>query len=312
MDVFLTLARPFMYIMSKGAGLVLRLFGTRQSTEGGVHSPEELKLVVTASSRVGMLPAVQEDMIHRALELADVTVREIMVPRPDIFSLPADMPLEEAMGRVVEEQHSRIPVYDPKQGPEHIIGVLYSKDIARLMHQKLTRARAGGLAVVSMQVRNLMRDVLVVPETKPLTDLLMEFKNRRRHLAVVVDEFGSTSGVVTVEDVLEQVVGEIEDEFDEAESAPIRLGTGTMLLDAAENLLDLETQHNVSLPRDEGFETLAGFMMSRMQRIPRQGDSFEYENHRYTVTAMEGNRVAQVKLEEIDRRKTQRVEASNF
>ena len=312
MDVFLTLARPFMYVMNKGAGLVLRLFGTRQSKEGGVHSPEELKLVVTASSRVGMLPQVQEDMIHRALELADVTVREIMVPRPDIFSLPADMPLEEAMGRVVQEQHSRIPVYDPKQGPEHIIGVLYSKDISRLMHQKLTRARAGGLAVVNMQVRNLMRDVLVVPETKTLTDLLLEFKNRRRHLAVVVDEFGSTSGVVTVEDVLEQVVGEIEDEFDEAESAPIRLGTGTMLLDAAENLLDLETQHNVSLPRDEGFETLAGFMMSRMQRIPRQGDSFEYENHRFTVTAMEGNRVAQVKLEEIDRRKTHRAEASNF
>jgi CBS domain containing-hemolysin-like protein len=251
-------------------------------------------------------------MIHRALELGDVTVREIMVPRPDIFSLPADMPLEDAMGRVVEEQHSRIPVYDPVQGPEHIIGVLYSKDISRLMHQKLTRARAGGLAVVNMQIRNLMRDVLVVPETKPLTDLLMEFKNRRRHLAVVVDEFGSTSGVVTVEDVLEQVVGEIEDEFDEAVSAPIQLGTGTMLLDAAENLLDLETQHNVPLPRDEGFETLAGFVMSRLQRIPRQGDSFEYENHRFTVTAMEGNRVAQVKLEEIDRRKQERVEATKL
>jgi magnesium and cobalt exporter, CNNM family len=158
----------------------------------------------------------------------------------------------------------------------------------------------------------LMRDVLVVPETKPLTDLLMEFKNRRRHLAVVVDEFGSTSGVVTVEDVLEQVVGEIEDEFDEAVSAPISLGTGTMLLDAAENLLDLETQHNVALPRDEGFETLAGFVMSRLQRIPRQGDTFEYENHRFTVTAMEGNRVAQVKLEEIDRRKQERVEATRL
>src|SRR5947209_8743517 len=251
-------------------------------------------------------------MVHRALGLGDVTVREIMVPRPDIFSLPADMPLEDAMGRVVEEQHSRIPVYDPVQGPEHIIRVLDSKDFARLMHPKLTRARAGGLAVVNMQVRNLMRDVLVVPETKPLTDLLMEFKNRRRHLAVVVDEFGSTSGVVTVEDVLEQVVGEIEDEFDEAVAAPIQLGRGSMLLDAAENLLDLETQRNVSLPRDEGFETLAGFVISRLQRIPRQGDTFEYENHRFTVTAMEGNRVAQVKLEEIDRRKSQRVEASNF
>jgi CBS domain containing-hemolysin-like protein len=312
MDVFLKLSKPFLRAMNAGSSVVLRIFGSRQIKEGGVHSPDELKLVVTASSRVGLLPALQEDMIHRALELANVTVREIMVPRPDIFSLPADMPLEEAIGRVVEEQHSRIPVYDPKQGPEHIIGVLYSKDISRLMHQKLTRARAGGLAVVTMQVRNLMRDVLVVPETKPLTDLLTEFKHRRRHLAVVVDEFGSTSGVVTVEDVLEQVVGEIEDEFDVAESAPIRLGSGTMLLDGAENLLDLETQHNVSLPRDEGFETLAGFVISRLQRIPRQGDSFEYENHRFTVTAMEGNRVAQVKLEEIDRRKSQRVEASNF
>ena len=309
MDVFLTLARPFMYVMSKGANLVLKVFGTPNASERGVHSPEELKMVVTASSRVGLLPEIQEDMIHRALELGDVTVREIMVPRPDIFSLPADMPLEEAMGRVVEEQHSRVPVYDPKQGPEHIVGVLYSKDISRLMHQKLTRARAGGLAVVNMQVRHLMRDVLVVPETKVVTDLLIEFKNRRRHLAVVVDEFGSTSGVVTVEDVLEQVVGEIEDEFDEAVAEPIQLGTGTMLVDAAENLLDLETQHNVSLPRDQGFETLAGFVMARLQRIPRQGDNFEYENHRFTVTAMEGNRVAQVKLENIERRKQERMEA---
>src|SRR5205814_9883999 len=141
----------------------------------------------------------------------------------------------------------------------------------------LRKAGAAPPPYSAVQVRHIMRDVLVVPETKPLTDLLMEFKNRRRHLAVVVDEFGSTSGVVTVEDVLEQVVGEIEDEFDVAESAPIRLGSGTMLLDAAENLLDLETQHNVSLPRDEGFETLAGFVISRLQRIQRQGDSFQYQ-----------------------------------
>ena len=140
-----------------------------------------------------------------------------MVPRPDIFSLPGDMPLEEAVARVVEEQHSRVPVYDAARGPEAIIGVLYSKDLMRWMQFRLSARRRPTVpprAQPISLVRHIMRDVLVVPETKPLPDLLAEFKHRRRHLAVVVDEFGSTAGVVSVEDVLEQLVGEIEDEFD--------------------------------------------------------------------------------------------------
>jgi putative hemolysin len=298
MDVFMTLVRPALYVMSNAANFVLKAFGSRQMREGGVHSPEELKLIVTASSRVGLLPSLQEDIIHRALELSNLTVREIMVPRTRMFALPATMPLDEAMTRVVEEQHSRVPVYDPQLGPENIVGLLYSKDLSRFMHMKLT-APSSSTSTQRLTVSNVMRDVLVVPETKPVVDLLEEFKKRKRHLAIVVDEFGSTSGVVSVEDALEQIVGELEDEFDIAEQPSLFLASGAAVLDGAENIRDLETRHHLVLPRDEGFETLAGFMLARLGKIPSGGETVEYDGHRFTVLSMTNRRIAKVKVETI-------------
>src|SRR5206468_5643313 len=178
---------------------------------------DELKLIVTASRQFGQIPPFQEEMIHNALELENITVREVMVPRPDIFSLPGDLTLDEALGRVVEEQHSRIPVYDPKSGPEHITGMLYAKDLMRWVGLRLANNKPLQILparVSEMKVSQIMHDALVVPETKPLSELLEEFKQRKRHMAIVVDEFGSTAGLITVEDILEQLVGEIEDEFD--------------------------------------------------------------------------------------------------
>jgi putative hemolysin len=298
MDFFMTLSRPIIRLMNRSANVVLKAFGSRLMREGGVHSPEELKLVVTASRRVGLLPEFQEDMIHRALELGNVTVREILVPRNRIFSLPADMPLEEAMARVVEEQHSRVPVFDPKLGPEHIVGVLYSKDLSRFMHLRLRSQKRFGISPdVTLRVRHIMRELMVVPETKAVTDLLQEFKERRRHMAMVVDEFGSTMGLVTVEDALEQLVGEIQDEFDVAEHAPMLLDTGALVLEGTENLRDLETQLHLKLPRDEGYETLGGFVLTRLDRIPKAGESFEFEGRRFTVVEMDERRVAKVKVE---------------
>ena len=301
MDVFISVARPFLHLMRDSSRLALRPFGLKQLREAGIHSPEEIKLIVTASRRVGLIPPVQEEMVHRALELGNLTVRQVMVPRPEIFSLPADLPLEEAMARVVEEQHSRVPVYDPQRGPEHIVGVLYSKDLSRLMQQRLVKLRAAAHAEIpaGVTVRHIMRQALVVPETKELPDLLLEFKKRKRHLAVVVDEFGSTVGVVTVEDVLEQLVGELEDEFDVPEQAVVPLGAGTVVLEGAENLRDLETQYQLPLPRDQGFETLGGFVLSRLQKIPRGGECFDYRGRRFTVLQMDGRRVARVKVESV-------------
>jgi putative hemolysin len=299
LDVFITLFSPITRTMASSSGFVLRLFGWHRLREFGVHTPEELRLSVTASHRYGLISDQQQELLQRALDLETVTVREIMVPRPDIFSLPGDMPLAEAATRVVEEQHSRIPVYDPERGPEAIIGILYAKDLMSWMQFRLRGpASPPGPPRVqpSLAVRHIMRDALVVPETEPLPDLLAEFKTRRRHLAVVVDEFGSTAGVVSVEDVLEQLVGEIEDEYD----VVTRTKPGnpaSLVLDAALNLRDLETQYNLRLPRDEGFETLAGFVVAQLQRIPATGDSFLHQHRRYTVIEMEGRRVGVVRVE---------------
>jgi len=146
-----------------------------------------------------------------------------------------------------------------------------------------------------------MRDVLVVPETKVLTELLEEFKQRKRHLAIVVDEFGSTAGMITAEDILEQLVGDIEDEFDVAPPQQPQIeGETTLSLEGSVNIRDLETQYELLLPRDAGFETLGGFVLSRLQRIPNTGDLFDYEGHRFRVEEMDGHRIARVKIEKLE------------
>src|SRR5580698_2331555 len=302
MEAFLTLTRPVLFFMRRSGGLVLRLFGAQGGRRGGaVHSPDELKLIVTASRQFGQIPEFQEEMIHNAIELDSITVRQVMVARPDIFSLPSDLNLDEALNRVVEGQHSRIPVYDPQRGPEHIVGVLYYKELVRWVRFRLVNlGQPVASRIARMQLGQIMHDVLVVPETKVLAELLAEFKQRRRHLAVVVDEFGSTAGVITVEDILEQLVGDIEDEFD-VPPEPALEDESVFVLEGAVNIRDLETQHDLLLPRDAGFETLAGFVLARLQRIPYLGESFEYEGHRYTVEEMEGHRIAKVKIEKLDK-----------
>ncbi|HKH97618.1 MAG TPA: hemolysin family protein [Candidatus Sulfotelmatobacter sp.] len=298
MEAFLTLTRPVLFFMRRSGGLVLRLFGAQATRRGVVHSPDELKLIVTASRQFGQIPEFQEEMIHSAIELDSITVREVMVARPDIFSLPSDLMLDESLARVVEGQHSRIPVYDPQRGPEHIVGVLYYKDLMRWMRLRLSNlGQTTATRISRMQISQIMHDVLVVPETKVLAELLAEFKERRRHLAVVVDEFGSTAGVITVEDILEQLVGNIEDEFDVSPSEPALEDESVLVLEGSVSIRDLETEYGLTLPRDAGFETLAGFILARLQKIPALRDSFEYEGRRYTVEELEGHRIARVRIE---------------
>ena len=300
MDVFLTVTGPLTIGMSRVAGFVLRAFGTREIRHGSVHSPDELKLIVTAAHTSGQLSAEQEEMLLNALELDSITARQVMVPRTRIFSLSSDLSLDEALSRVVEEQHSRVPVYDPQRGPEHIVGVLYAKDLMRWTRLRLglSAAPAAALRMSQMKIGQIVHDVLVVPETKSLLDLLGEFQRRKRHLAVVVDEFGSTAGVISVEDVLEQLVGELEDEFDVASTQPaVTDANAPLLLDGSVNIRALETQYELKLPQDEGFETLAGFVLSRLQKMPGGGEAFDYDGRRFVVERMDGHRVATVRIE---------------
>jgi CBS domain containing-hemolysin-like protein len=211
------------------------------------------------------------------------------------------MNLDEGLSRVVDEQHSRIPVYDPQRGPEHIVGVLYAKDLMRWTRLRLrfgVIAAPSAQRIAEMKVGQIMHDVLVVPETKSLLDLLGEFQRRRRHLAVVVDEFGSTAGVISVEDVLEQLVGKLEDEFDVASAeAAVTDVNAPLIVDGAINIRDLESQYEIKVPQDEGFETLAGFVLSRLQKMPAGGETFDYEERHFVVEKMDGHRVASVRIE---------------
>jgi putative hemolysin len=296
-DVFIRMTRPAVKLMNISATVVLKVFRAPLRGEGSAHSPEELKLMATQTRRMGLLPPFQEEMIHRAIELNQVVASEIMTPRGKIFSLPANMELEAASARIVEEQHSRVPVYEPAEGRDHIIGVVYSKDVARLMHFRAITQGLGSKGPSGMTLRQVMRDVLVVPETKLALELLQEFQERRRHIAIVVDEFGSTLGLVTTEDVLEQVVGEVEDEFDTGRNLPMADAGGGLLLDGSASLRDLVTQLRWKLPREAGVETLAGFLLSRLGHIPQAGEQVEFGSRCFTVTEMDGKRIARVRVD---------------
>jgi CBS domain containing-hemolysin-like protein len=322
MLVFIAIARPAVRFLKGGASVILRGFDIELSERAAVHSPEELKLIATAARRMGLLPRYQETLIHRTLELDDVTVREIMTPRKQIFSLPSNMPIEEATARVIDHMHSRVPVYDETRGPEHIVGVVYSKDLARLMYFRPRTAGAPGPALslpkgmtseswetaksrpavpfVELKLQQVMRDVLVVPETKSVLDLIRDFQQRRRHLAIVVDEYGSTVGLVTAEDAIEQLTGELEDEFDSPELPVLTTASGALLMDGGVNLRDLETQMQWSLPRDGGVETLAGFVLMRLGHIPTEGESIVFEGRRLTVVEMDARRIAKVRVEPVE------------
>lgn len=299
---FMALTRPAVRVLSRSAAFVLRGFDIPATERASIHSPEELKLIATAARRMGVLPRLQEILVHRAVELSDVPVREIMTPRQKIFSLPSDMLIEDAAAKVVEYLHSRVPVYDETRGPEHIIGTVYSKDLSRLMFFRRSaqgNTSAPATPFVALRLAQVMRDILVVPETKSVLDLLREFQKRRRHIAIVVDEYGSTAGLVTAEDAIEQLTGEIDDEFDDPQRPLITNARGVLLLDGGVNLRDLETQMHWDLPRDGGVETLAGFLLTRLGHIPRPGEYVDYETRRFTVMEMEGRRISRVRVEPI-------------
>ena len=295
MLVFMAAARPVVRLLRISAAFVLRGFGVPRIERAAVHSPEELKLIATSARRMGLLPAFQETLVHRSLEIDAVLIREIMTPRQNIFSLPSDMLIEDASARVIARQFSRIPVYDETRSPEHIVGAVYAKDLARLMYFR--SAPRAATSVANLRLRQIMRDILVVPETKSVLDLLTHFRERRRQLAIAVDEFGSVVGLVTVEDAIEQLTGELEDEFDNPARSILTTPGGALLMDGNTNLRDLETQMHWSLPREGGVETLAGFMLVRLGHVPVPDESIEYEGRRLTVVEMDARRIAKIRVE---------------
>jgi putative hemolysin len=289
--IFDRLSSPFVYIVERSSTGLSRLLGI-QWRHGGGHSPEELKFIVEASGREGHLEGFEQESIKRLLELKDVYARQVMTPRVDIVSVSVDATLDELLLLTLEHKYSRLPVYEGKA--ENIIGTVHYKDLMRAWRERKT-------AVDSRQpirpffLRRFLRERLVVPETKPLSQLVDEFRKRHTHLAMVVDEFGTITGLVTMEDVLEQIFGEIGDEHDLRRILP-SVGAPIIEVDGSTSILDLASQYQIELPGDAGFETLAGFILFRLGYIPAPGDSVTHNNHTFTVQEMDRNRIARVKI----------------
>lgn len=293
--LFYRVSVPFVIGIERSAGAIGHLLRLQGSVHPGGHSAEELKLIVSSSRGLGYLPEIQEDMIHRVLDLGTISVREIMVPRNDIVSIAVDASLDEVLHTMIEAQHSRLPVY---QGtPEKIIGIVHYKDLLPVWEER-RRAIRSGRPSRSFRVDRILRPHLVVPETKPVAQMLQEFRQARSHMAMVVDEFGTIVGMLTVEDVMELVVGRIEDEHDE-KSVRRAIEAGGVELDGTTRIRDLESEFGIEIPADAGFETLAGFLLFRLGEIPRAGVSVDYQGRRYTVVEMERNRIARVRVEKI-------------
>ena len=293
--LFYRLTLPFVVVIERSADAISRSLRGKGSGHGSVHTAEELKLIVSTSRGLGYLPEAQEDMIHRVLDLEAISVREVMVPRHDIVSISSDATLDQVLATMIDQKHSRLPVYEGT--PEKVIGLLHYKDLLPVWQER-RRAILASRPSRAFSVKRVMRRHMVVPETKPVSQMLDEFQHGNSHMAMVVDEFGTIVGMLTVEDVLEQIVGRIDDEHDEKVFRR-ETDAGEEELDGTTRIRDLESEYGIELPGDAGFETLAGFLLFKLGEIPHPGDSIEYDGRRYTVLEMERNRIARVRVERI-------------
>jgi CBS domain containing-hemolysin-like protein len=290
--VFLRISAPFVFVIERAASALSAALGLHGGHGGGGHSTEELAFIVESSRLAGHLQDFEEDAIQKLLELGEVNARQIMTPRMDITSVSLDASLDELLRITLEHKFSRLPVYEGK--PEHIIGIVHYKDLVRAWQERKFAADRR-IPPRPFLLRRYLRDVLVVPETKPLNQLIDEFRKKHAHLAMVVDEFGTITGLVTLEDVLEQIFGEIGDEHDVRRPMPMA-GAPVIEVDGTTSIRDLASQYDIELPGDAGFETLAGFLLFRLGYIPGPGESVTYGSRTFIVEEMDKNRIARVKI----------------
>ncbi len=305
----LLIARPFYWYLTtfRWAVVLLEGFSRKVVRALGItglvaghtlpHTVEELQVQIRQAGEHGLLAPGEERVILGALDLRQLRVREIMIPAPDVLALPVESGFEETLALFAKTQRSRLPVYESTL--DHVLGFVHVRDMIAVVSDRERSSEDGGPR--PFDLRRLVRELLIVPESKLAGELLIEMRARRVGLAMVVDEFGSILGLVTLEDVLEQMVGEIHDEFDVVR-APQIVGTGSdmaMVFDGAIGLRDLETQYEINLPEDPAYATLGGFVLAQLGLIPRGGESFDFAGYRFSVLQMERRRVARIKLQRL-------------
>ncbi len=252
----------------------------------GTVTKEDIHSIIDAGEEKGVLNLDEHEMIHGVLGLKGRSAREIMVPRTEIACVNSQATIEEVIHRIIEDGHSRIPVFE--EDLDHIVGIIYAKDLLRFW------GKQGGRA----SPRELAREVYFIPETKDLESLLREFKLKRVHIAIVVDEYGGTSGLITIEDLIEEVFGEIEDEYDTEEERLVPLQDGWVLVDGRLEIEELEECLNIQIPR-KNFESVGGFIFHLTGRVPKRGETIPYPGLEIKIAAADDRKVEKVKIRKI-------------
>ena len=280
---FYVIFRPFIWVLVRSSAAVLRWFGVSASSGVTlVHSEEELKMLVTASREKGVLEEEEQEMLHKVFEFADKDAVDVMVPRPDVIAVPVDLPVQEVLRLVLSHPFTRYPVF--AEEIDDIVGVLHVRDLFSALHER---------GLESTDLRTILREAIMVPETKPLDELLAEFQRTSNHLAIVVDEYGSVEGLVTLEDLLEEIVGEIGDEFDLPDAGILRIGRGRVRLVGSFPIDEFNERFGKSLPVDD-YHTIGGFVFGELGRVPKVGDTVAFDGARFEVSAIDGPRIREV------------------
>ncbi len=284
-DKFSRMSRIFVSLLTGSTGLLLKPFGKRAFHEHGYISEEEVKLLLEEGGNRGVFEPDEKELIHSVFEFTDTFVKEVMIPLPQMVTIGIAMPVDEVKAVISKEKLSRYPVIG--KDINDIRGVLYAKDFHNMLFMTGTA-----------DLHRMVKPPLYIPETMKISILLREMQKKRVHLALVIDEYGSVSGLVTLEDLLEEIVGEIRDEYD-TESPVIELPDGSFIIDASISLNDLGEYYTIEIPESPDYETLGGFILTHLQRIPKTGDSIELDDKKLRVVEMVGQRIAKVKLERI-------------
>jgi CBS domain containing-hemolysin-like protein len=277
---FFSLFGPLIWVLQRSTEFVLRLLGLEPpGAEGEVHSEAELKMLVSASSERGELEEEESEMLYKVFDFADKEVADVMVPRPQVVALSVDLPAQDCLAAVIDSPYTRYPVY--RGSIEDIVGILHVRDLFSALNDP-------GLAQVN--VEELLRPAHMVPETKDLAALLTEFRRTGQHMAIVVDEYGGLEGIVTLEDLLEEIVGEIEDEFDLPDESVERIDEETIHVHGTFPIDDFNEQFHTDLPVED-YHTIAGFVFGQLGHQPEPGDAVEHEQLRFEVLEIEGSRI---------------------
>jgi magnesium and cobalt exporter, CNNM family len=277
---FFVVFMPLIWLLRRSTRFVLRLFGLEEpGAEGAVHSEAELKMLVSASTERGEIEEGEQEMLYKVFDFADKEVDDVMVPRPEVVALSVDLPPEQALQAVLESPYTRYPVY--RGSLDDIVGVLHVRDLIQAMHER---------GIASVAISDLVRPAYMVPETKDLAALLKEFRNQNQHMAIVIDEYGNMEGIVTLEDVLEEIVGEIEDEFDLPDESVERVDDNTIRIDGTFPIDDFNEQFGVEMPVED-YHTVAGFVFGLLGRGAAPGDEVDYDGLHFRVDDVEGSRI---------------------